>query len=309
MRRRIKTINATGDSMKDLSAQFPYDKKYVEVDGLRLACVDEGEGDPIVLLHGNPTSSYLWRNVIPRLTGSGRVVVPDLVGQGDSGKLDPALGPERYSFAVVYEFLRKHLLALGVTDKVTLVIHDWGSVLGFHWAEQHRGAVRGIAYMEAIVMPLQWSDWPEHGREIFQGFRSEVGEELILERNLFIETVLPSSTLRDLGDAEMAEYRRPFPNPEDRQPLLNWPRQIPLDGEPEPIASLVEGYAQWLAGDTSPPKLFVNADPGSILVGRPREFCRSWPQQSEVTVKGLHFVQEDSPQDIGDAVADWLARL
>jgi haloalkane dehalogenase len=295
--------------MRDVSAEFPYDKHYLTVDGLRLACVDEGEGKPIVLLHGNPTSSYLWRNVIPRLTRSGRVIVPDLVGQGDSQKLDPALGPDRYSFAVTYELLRKQLLALGVTDEVTLVVHDWGSALGFYWAQQHREAVRGIAYMEAIVMPLQWSDWPEHGREIFQGFRSEVGEELILERNLFIETVLPSSTLRDLGDAEMAEYRRPFPNPDDRQPLLNWPRQIPLDGEPAHIAALVQGYSEWLASDTSPPKLFVNADPGSILVGRPREFCRSWPRQSEVTVKGLHFVQEDSPQEIGDAVADWLAQL
>jgi haloalkane dehalogenase len=295
--------------MRDVSAEFPYDKHYLTVDGLRLACVDEGEGKPIVLLHGNPTSSYLWRNVIPRLTRSGRVIVPDLVGQGDSEKLDPALGPDRYSFAVTYELLRKQLLALGVTDDVTLVVHDWGSALGFYWAQQHREAVRGIAYMEAIVMPLQWSDWPEHGREIFQGFRSEVGEELILERNLFIETVLPSSTLRDLGDAEMAEYRRPFPNPDDRQPLLNWPRQIPLDGEPAHIAALVQGYSEWLASDTSPPKLFVNADPGSILVGRPREFCRSWPRQSEVTVKGLHFVQEDSPQEIGDAVADWLAQL
>jgi haloalkane dehalogenase len=295
--------------MRDVSAEFPYDKHYLTVDGLRLACVDEGEGKPIVLLHGNPTSSYLWRNVIPRLTGSGRVIVPDLVGQGDSEKLDPALGPDRYSFAVTYELLRKQLLALGVTDEVTLVVHDWGSALGFYWAQQHPEAVRGIAYMEAIVMPLQWSDWPEHGREIFQGFRSGVGEELILERNLFVETVLPSSTLRDLGDAEMAEYRRPFPNPDDRQPLLNWPRQIPLDGEPAHIAALVQAYSEWLASDTSPPKLFVNADPGSILVGRPREFCRSWPRQSEVTVKGLHFVQEDSPQEIGDAVADWLAQL
>jgi haloalkane dehalogenase len=295
--------------MRDVSAEFPYDKHYLTVDGLRLACVDEGEGKPIVLLHGNPTSSYLWRNVIPRLTGSGRVIVPDLVGQGDSQKLDPALGPDRYSFAVTYELLRKQLLALGVTDEVTLVVHDWGSALGFYWAQQHPEAVRGIAYMEAIVMPLQWSDWPEHGREIFQGFRSGVGEELILERNLFVETVLPSSTLRDLGDAEMAEYRRPFPNPDDRQPLLNWPRQIPLDGEPAHIAALVQAYSEWLASDTSPPKLFVNADPGSILVGRPREFCRSWPRQSEVTVKGLHFVQEDSPQEIGDAVADWLAQL
>jgi haloalkane dehalogenase len=301
------TIKRPVNRMQQLSAKFPYAKQFLEIDGLRLACVDVGEGNPIVLLHGNPTSSYLWRNVIPHLQGSGRVIVPDLVGQGDSGKLDPALGPDRYSFAVVYDLLCKQLAALGVTDNVTLVVHDWGSALGFHWASQHRDAVRGIAYMEAIVMPLEWSDWPEHGREIFQGFRAQVGEELILERNLFIEAVLPSSIIRDLGEEELAEYRRPFPTPADRQPLLNWPRQIPLGGEPAHMVTLVEDYAAWLAGEDSPPKLFVNADPGSILVGRPREFCRSWPNQTEVTVKGLHFVQEDSPHEIGHAVADWLA--
>jgi haloalkane dehalogenase len=294
--------------MPDVSAQFPYSKKYLDIDNVNLACVDEGEGDPIVLLHGNPTSSYLWRNVIPHLTGSGRVIVPDLVGQGDSGKLDPSLGADRYSFEVVYDFLSKQLRALGVSERVTLVVHDWGSALGFHWAKQHPDAVRGIAYMEAIVRPLDWSAWPERGREIFQGFRSEVGEELILERNLFIEAVLPSSVIRDLTDEEMDEYRRPYPDPEDRQPLLNWPRQIPIEGEPAHMVALVEDYADWLASEASPPKLFINAEPGSILVGEPREYCRSWPRQSEVTVKGLHFIQEDSPHDIGDAIADWLAR-
>ncbi|GAB5412980.1 MAG: haloalkane dehalogenase [Congregibacter sp.] len=295
--------------MAEFSASMPYAKKTLEVDGVRLAYVEEGEGDPIVLLHGNPTSSYLWRNVIPHLTASGRVIAPDLIGQGDSDKLDPALGPGRYHFLKVYDLLCKQLEALDVTNKVTLVIHDWGSALGFHWANEHRSAVRGIAYMEAIVRPLTWASWPEKGREIFQGFRSTVGEELILERNLFIEAVLPSSIIRDLSEDEMNEYRRPHQTPEDRQPLLNWPRQIPIDGEPADMVALVQRYGTWLAGESSPPKLFVDADPGSILVGEQRDYCLTWPHQQVVTVKGLHFLQEDSPDDIGQAVATWLSTL
>jgi haloalkane dehalogenase len=295
--------------MPDHKDLFPFEKRFVDVEGLKLAYVDEGEGDPIVLLHGNPTSSFLWRQVIPELTGSGRVIVPDLPGQGDSGKLDPVLGPRRYSFFVVYDYLEKMLDALGVNERVTLVIHDWGSALGFHWAYQHPQSVRGIAYMEALVAPVGWEDWPEKGREIFQGFRSEVGEELVLKRNLFVEAVLPSSVIRELSEAEMDEYRRPFPNPEDRQPMLDWPRQIPIEGEPTEMVQLVERYGAWLASHESPPKLFVNADPGSILVGRQREICEAWPKQEKVTVPGLHFIQEDSGQEIGQAVADWLRGL
>lgn len=295
--------------MSELSAAMPYCKKFVEVDGLKLAYVEEGSGDPIVLLHGNPTSSYLWRNVIPHLTGYGRVIAPDLVGQGDSDKLDASQGPERYHFHRVYDLLCKQLAALGVADNVTLVIHDWGSALGFHWANEHRKSVRGIAYMEGIVRPLTWSEWPEKAREIFQGFRSTVGEELVLERNLFVEAVLPSSIQRALSDEEMDEYRRPYATVDDRQPLLNWPRQIPIDGDPADIAALVQRYGTWLGGDDSPPKLFIDADPGSILVGEQRDFCMSWPHQRVVTVKGLHFIQEDSPDDIGQAVAAWSASL
>ncbi|MFK7830702.1 MAG: haloalkane dehalogenase [Congregibacter sp.] len=295
--------------MTTVSAEMPFEKKTVEVDGLALAYVEAGEGAPIVLLHGNPTSSYLWRNVIPHLTAYGRVIAPDLVGQGDSDKLDPSLGPERYSFSMVYDYLCKQLESLGVHGNVTLVIHDWGSALGFHWANQHRDAVRGIAYMEALVRPLSWAEWPEKGREIFQGFRSLVGEELVLQRNLFVEAVLPSSVIRELCEAEMDEYRRPFPGTDDRQPLLNWPRQIPIEGEPQEIVQVLEAYGEWLASDDSPPKLFVDADPGSILVGEQREYCMSWPNQSTVVVKGLHFLQEDSPDDIGAAVAQWIQQL
>lgn len=190
---------------------------------------------------------------------------------------------------------------------MTLVIHDWGSALGFYWAQQHPGNIRGIAYMEGITCPVSWEDWPEGARGIFKGFRSDKGEDLILNRNMFVEAVLPSSVLRQLSEAEMAHYRAPFDTPENRQPTLNWPRQIPIDGEPAHMVDLVDSYGQWLANNTALPKLFINAEPGSILVGKARDFCRSWPNQTEVTVKGSHFIQEDSPVEIGQAVASWLA--
>jgi haloalkane dehalogenase len=291
-----------------ISAEMPYNKKFAEVDGKKIAYIDEGQGAPIVLLHGNPTSSYLWRNVIPELTGSGRVIVPDLIGQGDSEKLAARLGADRYSFDVAYYYLDQLLLKLGVSEDVTLVIHDWGSGLGFHWAKNHPDAVRGVAYMEAIVMPVTWDDWPASAVGVFKGFRSEKGENLILNRNMFVEAVLPSSVIRDLGEAEMAHYRAPFATPDDRQPTLNWPRQIPIDGEPSYMVELVSGYGKFMA-TAEFPKLFINADPGSILVGKQREFCRSWPNQKEVTVAGTHFIQEDSPEEIGRAVATWMTNI
>jgi haloalkane dehalogenase len=291
-----------------ISAAMPYEKQYVEVDGKRLAYVEAGSGDPIVLLHGNPTSSYLWRNVIPHLEASGRVIAPDLIGQGDSDKLPASEGPERYSFAVVYRYLDALLQQLDANQNVTLVIHDWGSGLGFHWARNNPQAVRGIAYMEAIVKPVTWDDWPEGARGIFQGFRSDKGEDLVLNRNMFVEAVLPSSVLRGLGEEEMAHYKAPFSTPDDRQPTLNWPRQIPITGEPAHMVELVDDYGRFLAGSDIP-KLFVNAEPGSILVGQAREFCRSWPNQQEVTVPGSHFLQEDSPAEIGQAIAAWLQTL
>tara|TARA_R110001592_G_scaffold363323_1_gene684008 strand:+ start:108582 stop:109451 length:870 start_codon:yes stop_codon:yes gene_type:complete len=285
---------------------MPYEKQYQDVDGKKIAYVEAGEGDPIVLLHGNPTSSYLWRNVIPELAGKGRVIAPDLIGQGDSEKLPASDGPERYTFHSAYQYLDGLLKAIGADNNVTLVIHDWGSALGFYWAQQHPDAVRGIAYMEGIVCPVDWQDWPEGARGIFQGFRSSKGEDLILQRNMFIEAVLPGSVMRGLGEEEMQHYRAPFTTPDDRQPTLNWPRQIPISGEPPEMVELVASYGQWLASNHGLPKLFINADPGSILTGKPREFCRSWPNQSEVTVKGTHFIQEDSPVEIGQAVARWM---
>ena len=253
----------------------PVAKKFCEVEGRRLAYVEVGSGRPIVLLHGNPTSSYLWRNVIPHLVGSGRVIAPDLIGHGASDKLPASDGPGRYSFEVAYTYLQAMLETLGVDSQVTLVVHDWGSALGFHWAYQHQQRLRGIAYMEGIVTPLpSWDDWPEKARGIFQGFRSAKGEDLILKRNMFIEAVLPSSVLRKLSDEEMAQYRAPFAAEDDRQPMLNWPRQIPIGGEPANIVALVQEYADWLR-QSPVPKLFINAEPGSILVGRQREFGRT----------------------------------
>lgn len=283
-------------------------QQFAKVNGKRIAYLEAGAGDPIVLLHGNPTSSFLWRNIIPELEGCGRVIAPDLIGQGDSEKLPASEGPDRYSFEVAFDYLDGLLRELDADENVTLVIHDWGSGLGFHWARLHPESVKGIAYVEAIVMPMTWEDWPESARGIFQGFRSPKGEDLVLERNMFVEAVLPSSIIRDLSDEEMAAYRAPFDSPEHRQPTLNWPRQIPINGEPLHMVELVDAYAAFMA-NTDIPKLFINADPGSILVGKQRDFCRTWPNQTEVTVKGLHFVQEDSPQEIGQAVAAWHAGL
>jgi haloalkane dehalogenase len=288
----------------------PHPKSFVTVAGRRIAYVELGGGSRVFLfLHGNPTSSYLWRNVMPEVAGLGRCLAPDLIGMGDSDKLpDPA--PDTYSFARHREFLWGFIDAVIAPDHpVTIVGHDWGSALGFDWANRHRDRVAGIAYMEGIVRPLAWTDWPEASRRVFQGFRSPAGEEMILDRNLFVERVLPASVLRPLAPAEIAEYRRPFAGRrEDRWPTLAWPRQIPIDGEPAPVVAVVDDYARWLS-KTELPKLFVDADPGAILVGPQREFCRGWLNQKQVTVRGSHFIQEDSGPEIGGAIACWAAAL
>jgi haloalkane dehalogenase len=295
---------------KMIQINEPYERKYKEIFEKRIAYIEAGEGDPIVLIHGNPTSSFLWRNIIPELSGLGRVIAPDLIGHGYSEKLPMADGELRYSFRSAYKFLDGLLEKIGVDKNVTLVLHDWGSALGFHWAKQNADSVRAIAYMEGIVCPLEsWDDWPEAARGIFQGFRGGKGENLILERNMFVEAVLPSSIMRTLSKAEMDIYRSSFMTPEDRRPTLNWPRQIPIAGEPADIVELVSDYAQWLQSSDWLPKLFINADPGSILVGKQREFCRSWPNQREVTVSGTHFIQEDSPLDIAVAISSWLSDM
>lgn len=270
-----------------------------------MAYVEVGRGDPIVFLHGNPTSSYLWRNIMPHLEGLGRCLAPDLIGMGGSG----AATDGRYRFADHRRYLDAWLESVDAAENVTLVVHDWGSGLGFDWAYRNPEAVRGIAYMEAIVMPMTWDDWPEPARPIFQAMRSEAGEEIILEKNVFVERILPSSVLRKLSDEEMAVYRAPFAEPgESRRPTLTWPREIPLAGEPPDMVETVDAYGRWLSR-SAVPKLFINAEPGTILVGRQRDFARSWPNQREVTVKGSHFIQEDSPHEIGAAIRDWLSDL
>jgi haloalkane dehalogenase len=283
-------------------------KQFVEVNGRKMAYVEIGKGMPIVFQHGNPTSSYLWRNVMPHLKDLGRCIAIDLIGMGDSDKL-PDSGPDRYTFVEHRTYLEEALDALGVKENVTWVVHDWGSALGFDWANRHRDAVRGICYMEAIVRPVTWKEWPHAARGVFQAFRSPAGEEMVLERNLFVERVLPGSILRDLTEAEMAVYRRPFSKPgEGRRPTLSWPRQIPIDGEPADVVEIVQSYAGWLSV-SEVPKLYIDADPGAILIGAQRAFCRTWPNQTEVKVKGIHFLQEDSPHEIGRAIADWLPAL
>lgn len=270
--------------------------------------VARAEGDAIVFQHGNPTSSYLWRNIMPHLEGLGRLVACDLIGMGASDKLSPS-GPDRYSYGEQRDFLFALWDALDLGDHVVLVLHDWGSALGFDWANQHRDRVQGIAFMEAIVTPMTWADWPPAVRGVFQGFRSPQGEPMALEHNIFVERVLPGAILRQLSDEEMNHYRRPFVNGgEDRRPTLSWPRNLPIDGEPAEVVALVNEYRSWLE-ETDMPKLFINAEPGAIITGRIRDYVRSWPNQTEITVPGVHFVQEDSPEEIGAAIAQFVRRL
>lgn len=284
------------------------EKKFLQVLGKKMAYIEEGEGDPIVFLHGNPTSSYLWRNIIPHLMGQGRCIAPDLIGMGDSEKLDPS-GPGSYTFAEHRLYLNELLNQLNVTNNVVLVIHDWGSALGFDWANRNQEAMQGIAYMEAIVRPMEWSEWPEDATPIFQGLRSAAGEEMILKKNLFVEAVLPGSILRKLTEKEMQAYREPFSKEgEGRRPTLTWPRQIPLGGEPADVVKIVDDYAKWLSQSTLP-KLLIKAKPGAILTGAVLEYARTWPNQKEVEVAGSHFIQEDSPDEIGAAVSDFVSEL
>jgi haloalkane dehalogenase len=293
-----------------ISTAFPYQKQRRRVLGREMACVEVGEGDPIVLLHGNPTSSFLWRNVLPHLQSRGRCIVPDLIGMGDSDKL-PDSGPGSYRFVEHRRYLDALLEALGVRERVTFVIHDWGSALGFDWANRHREAVKGIAYMEAILRSQGWDHWDNANmRPALRALRSEAGEEMVLRDNFFIEQILPKAILRTLSADEMAEYRRPFAElGEGRRPMLTWVRQIPIEGAPADVNTIVAAYADlaayadWLAR-SDVPKLFVKAEPGANL-----DFARGLPAQTEATVAGVHYVQEDSRDEIGRAIAGWMATL
>ena len=288
------------------AAELP--KSFVEVKGKRMAYVEMGEGDPVVFLHGNPTSSYLWRNIMPHVAGQARCLAPDLIGMGDSDKLDEP-GPGSYRFVEHREYLDGFLDAVGLGGNAVFVIHDWGSALGFDWGNRHRDRTRGFCYMEALVRPVTWEEWPEAAKAVFQGFRSPAGEGMVLEKNVFVERVLPGSILRKISEEEMAVYRRPFAAPgEDRRPTLTWPREIPISGEPADVVGIVRAYSEWLAS-SDVAKLFIDAEPGAILTGPQREFCLGWPNQTVAKVKGSHFIQEDSPDEIGKALSDWLRGL
>jgi haloalkane dehalogenase len=288
-----------------INEAFPHKKRFVKVFDRAMAYVDTGLGDPIVFLHGNPTSSYLWRNIMPYVERKGRCIAPDLIGMGDSEKLAES-GPASYTFLEHRRYLDALLASIGVDRNVTFVAHDWGTALAFDWANRHRDAVRALAFMEAIAQPVTWEQWSPETRSFFEKLRSPAGEQMVLEENLFVESLLPRRVIRKLTDAEMDAYRRPFREPgEGRRPTLTWPRQLPIAGQPADVVEIVRSSAAWLG--TSPvPKLFVNAEPGTISDDE-RNLCRSWPNVTEATVRGLHFIQEDSPDEIGRALADWYS--
>jgi haloalkane dehalogenase len=292
-----------------ISAYEGYEKKRATVSGSTMAYVEVGQGDPIVFLHSNPASSYLWRNVIPHLETLGRCIAPDLIGMGDSEKL-PDSGPDRYTFVEHRAYLDQLLNQLEVTKNVTFVLHGWGSALGFDWAYRHPDALRGVAYMEAFVRPLKMAEQREEVRKLFQALRSPAGEQLILEENIFIEKILPSMVLRELSNEEMTIYRRPYLGPgEGRRPMLTWARQVPLDGQPADVCEIIEQYSAWLQ-TTQVPKLYINAEPGVIMANdNVREVANAFANQEVVTVEGAHFIQEDCPDKIGNAIAGWCEKL
>ncbi len=293
--------------MSDASKPFGR-KKFKKIKGSRMAYIDEGEGAPIVFAHGNPTSSYLWRNVMPSCRDLGRLIACDMIGMGDSDKL-PHSGPNSYTYAEHRSYLFALWENLGLGNNIIFVLHDWGSALGFDWAYQHRERVQGLAFMEAFVMLLKWEDFPESGRDIFRTLRSPAGDDLVLNRNIFIEQILPGGVIRRLAQAEMAEYRRPYLKAgEDRRPMLTWPRQIPIEGEPADVVRVIKDYGQWLAHSPIP-KLYIHTEPGAVDNGRRRAFARSWRNQKEVKVKGSHFVQEDSPAELGAVISDFAREL
>jgi haloalkane dehalogenase len=300
----MKPETVTQDDVdRAISTEAPAFRKRVRVRDTNMAYVDVGEGDPIVFLHGNPTPSYLWRNIIPRVLPFGRCLAPDYVGMGNSG----AAPDGAYRFVDHQRYLDTWFDKLGITRDVILVLHDWGSALGFSWAHRHPERIKALVYMEGIVRPfLSWDEWPEATREFFKAQRTPQGEDLILEKNLFVEFLLP---LRGIASDTIEVYRRHYRNPgPTRAPMLEWSRELPIEGHPRDVVHIVDAYAKWLS--TSPiPKLFINGDPAGFLVGAQREFCRAWPNQQEVTVKGAHFLPEDSPAEVGEAIARFVANV
>jgi haloalkane dehalogenase len=288
-----------------IASEFPYELKHVSVLNSEMAYVDEGDGDAIIFLHGIPTSSYLWRNVIPHLTGSGRCLAPDMPGMGASGKIPSG----SYRFTDVLPYMDAWFEAVGPINDAVLVLHDWGGGYGFDWARRNESRVAGIVYMETTVTPRKWEDFEGLRRDAFEAMRAPgKGEKMVLEANMFIEKLLPGLIIRTLSDTEMNAYRAPFPEPADRQPLLDFPRQVPIDGEPPESVELIETIGEW-AAESDVPKLLISAEPGGNMDARQLAFCRQWPNQEEVTVKGKHFIQEDSPHEIGEAIAAFVGKV
>jgi haloalkane dehalogenase len=289
--------------MQEISTEDISYRKYLSVLGVDIAYVDVGVGDPIVFLHGNPTPSYLWRNIIPHALPFGRCLAPDYVGMGNSG----AAPDGGYRFVDHQRYIDAWFDALQINRNVILVLHDWGSALGFSWAQRHPDRVKAIVYMESIVRPFHsWDEWPAATRAFFQAQRTPTGEDLILRQNLFIEYLLP---LRDISHEAMEVYRRHYRTPgPSRLPMLAWTRDLPIAGEPADVVRIVDGYARWLSSSRVP-KLFIDAEPAGFLIGAQREFCRSWPNQQTVTVPGSHFLPEDAPDQVGEATARFIAKV
>lgn len=287
-----------------ISSKDAYARRRLSVSGTEISYVDTGSGTPVIFLHGNPTWSYLWRNIIPYLADRRRCLAPDLVGMGHSGPAPDG----RYRFIDHARYLDRWFEATVPQGPIVLVVHDWGSALGFWWAFRHPERIAGIAYMEAIATPRSWGDFPEGRDELFQRLRSPEGERLVYEENFFVETILPKTIIRTLEEEEMEAYRAPFRDPSSRLPTLVWPRELPIEGEPQDVVKIVEDYGAWLSTSAFP-KLFVRAEPGSILIGRAAEFCASWANQRETTVRGIHFLQEDSPDEIGAALCEFVDSL
>ena len=286
------------------SSADTHPRQRIAVLDTEISYIDVGSGDAIVFLHGNPTSSYVWRNIIPYLSPYGRCLAPDLVGMGQSGASPTAA----YRFRDQAQYLDAWFEAVGLTGNIILVLHDWGSALGFYWAYRHPEQIRAIAYMEALVEPRRWEDFPNGRDAMFRALRSEQGERMVLDDNFFVETVLPKSIIRTLTPPEMEAYRAPFKTREARLPTLVWPREIPIDGDPADVAEIVEQYGQWLSVSRIP-KLLISAEPGALLTGRALAFCRTWPNQQEVSVKGIHYIQEDAPNEIGLALQAFVCDL